>query len=163
MQKNAHLLRTFFEPIDDEEDLEGQIGKIEKKDKKQSHNASSSAKNVFNSRSKPKCILIQYPIHTADGIEMIDVEVPLITLIPTGFSQVDKVDIKMDVYLSLNEQGEVDISFEKPRRKPMFHPRDKSKGKVGQINISLSPHEGADGLKLLISKYERILRSQIPN
>lgn len=165
MQKNLNLLRTFFEPVLANNSGQGRMGALQKTNPKGVSDKEVRTKNVFNSRSKPKCIVVQYPVETVNGIEMIDVEVPLITLIPTGLSQIDKVNVKMDVYLSLNKDGGVNIGFEKPKvkRRPLFHPAEESHSKVGKINITLSPHEGADGLKVLISKYENVLRSQIPN
>ena len=162
MQRNSGLLKTFFEPVDETHNVKGMIGKVSKSEG--IDGKYSKEQSIFNSKSKPKTIVIQYPHYTDEGLKLIDVEVPLITLVPINLSQVEKVKINMDVLLSLKD-GAVNISFEtpKPKRRPLFRRRPKRNSrKIGNIDITIKPHEGSNGLKLLIEKYENVLRAQIP-
>lgn len=103
----------------------------------------------------PKSVVVEYPNHTDKGIELIDVHVPLITLVPLSMSQVEKATIKANFDMQVVDD-ELQLSFSNKGD------RRRSKWTRGTLEITIAPHETSDGLKQLVEGYEKALKSQIP-
>lgn len=114
-----------------------------------------------------KSITIKYPHRTADGqATMVDVEVPLVTLIPLSFSTVDEVKLKAHFDLQvINDELQISFNSEAPkkRRWSLFGNSPSGEETTGLLEITLKPTEGPEGLKRIIEGYEKVLRAQIPH
>lgn len=112
----------------------------------------------------PKTVTMQYPQHTAKGVETVNVEVPLITLIPIEMAQIEQVKLDMDLELQLVDK-KVHVGFSKKRRivkRGLFGKKTQPTSTSGNIEIILKPQEGPEGLQDVIEGYEKELRAQIP-
>lgn len=113
---------------------------------------------------KAKSVIVEYPQQTSEGTKMVGVEVPLITLVPLSLSQVEKVKLTADFQIQINED-ELQLLFPKehpPGKKPLFGKDPQKEGTLGRIEITISPADMSDGLKVLVEGYEKALKSQIP-
>ena len=111
---------------------------------------------------RPKTVVVHYPIHTSSGIEMKEVHVPLITLVPISMSQISEVKLNTDLEIQLVDD-EVQVSFSNRtagKKKGLFEKEPKTT--LGHLEITIKPHEGSEGLRRLVEGYEKVLRSQIP-
>ena len=114
---------------------------------------------------RPKTAVIQCPKHTDDGVVMQNVRMPLITIAPVTMSQIDKVTLNVNLEMQLNGD-EVNVGF----RTPGIHKKedandDQSAAEditLAQVEIILRPHDGPEGLNILIEGYEKALRAQMP-
>jgi hypothetical protein len=97
-------------------------------------------------------------------MEVRDVSVPLITLIPISFSTVSAVKFVSELEIIENE-NDVEISFPLKKTTDYKGETETTNNSDGnaKIEITISPQENSEGLKKLIEGYEKILRSQIPN
>ena len=138
-QKNMEILETYFENADEPD----------------------------TSKLKPKTVTIQYPRVTSSGVEVHDVIVPLIALVPISMTKITKVKLKTNLEIYLND-NELSVGFlSKQTTDCSKHDDDSNeKSKVdtptGSLEISISPAMAPDGLKKLIEGYEKALRAQIP-
>jgi dsDNA-binding SOS-regulon protein len=136
LAKNDDLIKTYF-----------------KKDKSGNFN-------------KAKTITLQFPQANESGkIKMLDVEVPLITLVPIATSQIEEMKFETDLNLHLvGEKNELQVSFgsEPSTSKNKTNSDSRSTPLVGHIEITIKPGETSEGLKRLIEGYEKLLRAQIP-
>ena len=108
----------------------------------------------------PKNVIVEYPIQNAAGeMQVAEVHVPLITLVPLSYSKIEKaylsVDFEMDVI-----DGELQLNFTKQSSNGASS--DDNQSRRNSLEITIAPHESSDGLKLLIEGYEAILKRQIP-
>ena len=114
---------------------------------------------------KAKTINIDYPSTNIDGkIESVDLEVPLITMVPITPSAIDELRFTTRLDLVLNKD-ELMVSFSKDSTPPKSgSDPEKNKSKTtAELEIVIKPHEPSDGLSDLINGYEKILRAQIPD
>ncbi len=102
----------------------------------------------------PRSVVVEYPLQTPNGIELTEVHVPLITLVPISFSKVDKAKISASFDMEVVD-GELQLHFANPNRRPR---RGRNRGK---LEISLAPEKSSEGLNLLIEGYENALKQQI--
>lgn len=140
MDKNVDVLNKYFveTPVDDGN----------KKDDK----GNQAKKNILI----PKSVILQYPNKSEDGsLNISEVHVPLITLIPLATSQIEKATFTADFDVEI-VNDELQINFTKGDN--LFK---KSKSKRGKLEIVISPQESSEGMKLLIEGYESLLRRQI--
>lgn len=107
-----------------------------------------------------RTVILKYPQTTDSGVEMIDVKVPLITLVPVIGSKIEELKFATDLnILQVGDNLEVgfgEISENQKRRK------NDTKPTVAHLEMTVKPTETTEGLKRLIEGYERALRAQIP-
>ncbi|MCB0707761.1 MAG: DUF2589 domain-containing protein [Saprospiraceae bacterium] len=141
-QKNTELLQLYFE---------------ESEDKTQP--GSKGSPGDF-SKLKPKTVTIQYPNVTAKGVEVHDVQVPIIAIAPVSMSKISEVKVTTTLELSLEDDALM-ISF--PSKKQEDN-KDEPTPNCGfsTIEITLNPMTPPDGLRKIIEGYEKALRAQIP-
>ncbi|HEU4717324.1 MAG TPA: DUF2589 domain-containing protein [Bacteroidia bacterium] len=146
MNKHEEILDTYFEKTGE--------------DKTDGHEGHSTL--------RPKSVCIQYPKMEVDGsITMIDVDVPLVTLIPIEFTKIDKVKITAQFGLQvINNDLQIIFSNEAPKKKWSLFGGSKTDDKTpspGQLEITIRPSETPEGLKKMIDGYDKVLRAQIPH
>ena len=118
----------------------------------------TSAKASVPGTLSPKSVVVEYPHQTANGIEFVEVHVPLITLVPLSMSQIEKATISANFEMEI-VNDELQLNF---TNKPRGRFGRKSKRTWGELKITISPRESSEGLKLLVEGYEQALKSQIP-
>ena len=118
---------------------------------------------------KPKMVTIQYPKQTSDGIKMVDLKVPLITLVPISASKIEELNMRMGLEVMMVD-GKPVVQFSNASQSQQSSPPkgDGEKGKdkhspMGYLDIKITPDESPQGLKKLIEGYEKVLRAQIPH
>lgn len=111
---------------------------------------------------QPKTVTLQYPEQSSEGSFMRNVEVPLITLIPVSMAQVSEVKFKTELEL-LIEDNNLKVSFPSAAASSANSKEEKSTSRSSSIEITITPQQSSEGLRLLIEGYEKALRSQIPN
>lgn len=137
--KNLEILNAYFESSEEEE---GEVKLI------------------------PKTTIIQYPRVTADGVEVHDVHVPIIALLPMNQIQISEVKVRLDLDIFL-EKDALKVNFTQKRMHDA-HGNMLEKGQHiaahanASLEVVLSPSMPPEGLKLLIDGYEKALRAQIP-
>lgn len=116
----------------------------------------------------PKTVALTFPTKGSDGtVEMKEVHVPLITLVPVQFSTVEELKLKADMELELVDE-EVQVRLGK------FSGQQKAKeisekgevvtnNSIGSIEITLKPQEASDGMQHIIDAYEKVLKAQLPH
>ena len=114
---------------------------------------------------RAKSVVIEYPQQTSTGVQMVDVQVPLITLVPVTTTQIEKVTLKAEFQLSIiNDELQLLFPKERPPKKKSFLGLGPShEGTFGEIEITISPSESPAGLNELVEGYEKALKSQIPH
>ena len=110
-------------------------------------------------RMTPKSVVVEYPHQTENGIEFVEVHVPLITLAPVAMSQIEKATLTANFEMQI-ENGELQLNFSDRSRSGFGK---KSKTSHGKLEITIMPQESSEGLKQLIEGYENALKSQIPS
>lgn len=108
-----------------------------------------------------KSVLVNYPIAEENGeTKIIEVSVPLITLVPISSAQVESLKFSTDLEIAL-DKGELLVSFAKKNEQQEGWFDNKSKS-TAKIELIVKPSDTSEGLKKLIEGYEKILRAQIP-
>lgn len=108
-----------------------------------------------------KNVIVNYPIATESGeTKIIEVSVPLITLVPISSAQVESLKFSTDLEIAL-DKGELLVSFAKKNEQQEGWFDNKSKS-TAKIELTVKPSDASEGLKKLIEGYEKILRAQIP-
>lgn len=150
MEENLGLLDQYFEP-------ESVVQKREDGD--------FSAQALPTEKLHAKSVTIAYPHQTAHGIELVDVAVPLITLVPVNSTQLEKVKMKADFQLTMvNDELQLLFPKEKPPvKKGFFGVGKRQRGTFGEIEITITPCDSPSGLNDLIEGYEKALKAQIPH
>ena len=110
---------------------------------------------------KPKMVEMQFPRRTAEGMDTVVAEVPLLVLSPLNTPKVEEVKFTADLEVSTNAQDELLVSFP-DQKKESFFSGDKSKNTNAHLEITIKAGESPEGLKKIIEGYERALRAQIP-
>jgi hypothetical protein len=146
MDKNVGLLDKYFEQSTTEEVDE---------------NGVTSSKEIL----KPRSVILEYPTPTVDpdlvkaqGNEIMEVHVPLITLVPLQMSQIEKAVLTANFEIEIVDD-EIQINFTNRKNSNIF--RKKPKTTFGKLEITISPIESSEGLKLIVEGYESMLRRQI--
>ncbi|MNK18856.1 hypothetical protein D3C87_370700 [compost metagenome] len=91
------------------------------------------------------------------ALKMAPVEVPLVTLVPMTLCNIEKATFTAEFEMEI-VQDALQINFVKPRSEFVRHSPGHN---IGKLEITLSPHETAEGLKLLMESYENFLKRQI--
>lgn len=109
----------------------------------------------------PKTVVLQYPNLTSSGeVEMTDVHVPLITLVPLSMTKVEKTTLTADFDIEIVD-GDLQLNFiNRSAMSSGIFKKSKSTTR-GTLEIVLSPQESTEGLKLLVDGYEAIIKRQI--
>jgi hypothetical protein len=115
---------------------------------------------------RPRVITIQFPHQTAKGVELVDVQVPVITLVPITMTKIEKVKLTSHFDLELVD-NEVKMSFRSKgwfRNLGWFGKKRSAtnSGPSGQMEITITPDDGPEGIKMLVDGFENALRAQIP-
>ena len=112
-----------------------------------------------------KTMALQFPQTTQSGeIKMLDLEIPLITLVPITSTQIEEMKFETDLNLHLvGEENELQISFgkESPTLKDKVSGK-RPKSSSARLEMTIKPGEISEGLNRLIEVYEKLLRAQIP-
>lgn len=147
IKQNLSLLNEYFE--EKEINLESSDGKI------------TSKKTLV-----PKTVTLTYPNQNeipdnknADNFSLVmtPVEVPLISMIPIENCGIEKATFTTEFQMQII-QDELQIIFGKPSSSIL----KKAPGtNIGKLEITLSPHETPEGLKLITESYENFLKRQI--
>jgi hypothetical protein len=145
MDKNVGLLEKYFEQTTTEEvDNEGN--------------------KVSKETLKPRTVILEYPSPTMDptlleseGIERTEVQVPLITLVPLQMSQIKKAVFSADFEIEIVDD-EIQLHF--PNKKNNLF-KKKPKTILGKLEVTISPMETSEGLRLVVEGYESMLKRQI--
>lgn len=120
--------------------------------------------NDNNLTLRPRTVIMQYPQVTANGVEVHDVHVPLITLVPMSMTKISEVTFKAGLEVAIAEGGEqLHVGFPSLSEESLEEDGEIIAGKANaSIEIKMSPTTTPDGLKKLIEGYEKALRAQIP-
>ncbi|MEO0580756.1 MAG: DUF2589 domain-containing protein [Bacteroidota bacterium] len=123
---------------------------------------------------KPKTVTLQYPYQTSEGLQIVDVQVPLITLVSLSPTQIDEVKLRIGLELLLEENtrtGEDTLlvkflsSPSTPTGSPPDPPTSPPPSETHQsfIELKFRPSDTPEGIRKLVEGYEKILRAQIPH
>lgn len=182
MDKNVNLLDKYFIDPHGSKDVQGSLddalrvsqnisnkkGSVTNEDLQRASEIFSKAKDALSGNTNstnhpkasgvlsPKTVAMEYPRETANGMESVEIQVPLLTLAPLSMSQIEKATLIADFELEIIND-EVQICFVDDKRR-----RRKDHATRGSLEITISPQEPSEGLKLLIEGYEKALKSQIP-
>jgi len=187
MEKNTGMLDKYFVDNSNEDELQASLdhalqtttnivskkGAATPDDFKAALDALESAKKALSPTDdnktntiagtpgtlSPKSVVIEYPHQTANGIEFVEVHVPLITLVPLTMSHIEKAKLSANFEMEI-VNDELQLNF---TNKPRGRFGRKSKRTWGQLEITISPQESSEGLKQLVEGYEQALKNQIPH
>ncbi|MBO3696815.1 DUF2589 domain-containing protein [Roseivirga sp. E12] len=107
----------------------------------------------------PKTVILEYPSVDSAGNEITsEVHVPLITLVPLQMSQVEKAVVTADFEMEIVD-GEIELNF--PKKSSGLSFLKKPKKNSAKLEITITPQETSEGLKVLVEGYESILKRQI--
>ena len=101
----------------------------------------------------PKTVCLNYPVATEQGaVEMRQVDVPLIALVPMNASKVGKATFSVDFQLD-DDDGEVVVSF------PKKHSEEEQN--LSHLEISIVPDELPEGISSIARSYSDVIERQI--
>ena len=112
----------------------------------------------------PKNVIIEYPYLSQINengeaeVKTKEISVPLITLVPLTLSQIEKARVSLEFEMDVVD-GELKVDFA-PKKSGLFSRKSPDK-KYGKIDITLSPHDTPEGVKLIVEGYERMLKNQM--
>ena len=112
-----------------------------------------------------KMVSIKMPQQTIDGMEEIEVKVPLITMVPMTTSRIKKLKFSADLEIYIKDD-KLQVDFNKLKtEKNLFKNKKNSDIQThnAHIELEIEPTESSEGIKRLIEGYEKQLRAQIPN
>lgn len=140
MDKNVGLLDKYFD---------------ESTQEVTSEESGTVTKNTLT----PKNVILEYPVLTPEGkVETTEIQVPLITMVPLSMSQIEKATLTAEFEMEIVD-GELQLNF--PAQKSEGSLRKKGKTTTGVLEITISPQESSEGLKLIVEGYEAILKRQL--
>ena len=111
---------------------------------------------------RPRCVTMEYPTETAEGIQTISVSVPLIAMVPIVHSRIEEVVFRSALDVQQDEDGEVSVAFVPHPTKGGLFRRDTTGAASTEIEIRIRGDETPDGLRKIVEGYTRALRAQIP-
>jgi hypothetical protein len=189
MEKHTGLLDKFFVDTTNEDQLQASLdealrasnqvtakkGNVTREDFARASEALERAKKALSGDNdseklsesskvpgtlSPKSVVVEYPRHTENGIELIEIHVPLITLTPVTMTHIEKATLTANFEMQIIDGG-LQLNFS-DRSRGAFRKKSKS-STHGKLEITISPQESSEGLKQLIEGYENALKSQIPS
>jgi len=108
----------------------------------------------------PKSVILEYPVLNADGkVDVTEVHVPLITLVPLSMSKIEKATLTAEFEMEI-VNGEVQLNFSTTSNVGGLFKKN-PKITTGKIEIVINPQETTDGLKQIVEGYEAILKRQL--
>lgn len=120
--------------------------------KSESMSDGNDAKSVYT----PKTVLVKAPVVNDDDGQIIskDIDVPLLSLTSHSSNKIEKFTLKLNLQLYVeDEELMIDLSSSK-------HKVSDTTG-YGNLEITISPDENADGLEQLIDNYTNVIINQI--
>lgn len=113
---------------------------------------------------KPKTVTIQFPKETANGFEIHDVHVPLLTLMPISLPQISELRFTTDLEIAVDPNDLLKVSFPTQRkdRKLMKNKDQQDQVTSAKLEIVFNDATLSDGLQKIVEGYEKALRAQIP-
>ena len=186
MDKNTGLLDKFFKRDgEDPQELQSKLndalrasrnisdkkGSVTREDFKAATDALDSASKALSGgddsassadrpgKLVPRTVVVEYPRQTENGIEKVDVEVPLITLSPISMSHIEKATLTANFEMEIVDD-ELQLNFTNRERAPLGK---RSRTTRGKLEITIAPSETSEGLKQLVEGYEKVLKAQIPH
>ncbi len=113
---------------------------------------------------RPKTCAMEFPSRTADGIETVTAEIPLLALSPISAPKITEVKFSTELEVTTGKDDKLLVSFPDPNKKKglLGNKGEKLDSSNTRIEITLTGSEPPEGLKRLIEGYERALRAQIP-
>lgn len=179
-QESIEYINNFFERIPNEEyqDEESYQKKINKAKELLNAGDTLAATAILDEADKklrktmpiaherketlrPIMVAMAFPSQTANGIETVIANVPLITLCPMNISRIKEVKFTTDLEVSTDENNELLIGF--PATKNNEKQSDNIRSNTNtHIEVTLTGSETPDGLQKIIEGYEKALRAQIP-
>lgn len=143
--KNIDLLEKYFEE------------EVRTEPPSEANNNKEVQKNIM----VPKSVIMEYPSTNEDGSTRIDeVHVPIITMIPLQTTKIEKATFTANFELLL-VNGDIQLNFT-DKANPTAENTKPGNNTSGTLEITISPQESSEGLKLLIEGYENLLKKQIP-
>ena len=133
MEKNTGLIEEYFEPC------------------KEDHVHEEGDGHTL----RPKSVKIEYPYQTENGMDKVEIHVPLITLVPLQLSQIKKAKFTAEFQIEVNDD-ELNLHFYDGRR------RAKKGQTTGNLELTFSPQDMPEGLDEIVAGYEAALKRQIP-
>lgn len=101
--------------------------------------------------------MLEYPNSTATGqLERLEVAMSLITLTPLTMAQIEKKKFSDSFDLEI-VAGELQLNFSNNQRSRFF----RRKSKIGNLEITLTPQDALEGMRLIVEGYDAILKRQI--
>lgn len=138
----------------------------EESDSRQSDPGETENPTTKTASLRPRMTTLQYPMATADGIKMCDVEVPLITLVPMTSSKISEVKLKTNLEIQA-DQEDLHVNFPTKKktssRKAEAAAANSAEPQMASLEITVTPDEAPEGLKKIVEGFEKSLRMQIPN
>ncbi len=187
MQKNMDILNRYFED-DNEDDLQDRIDEFldategvgeQKVSRRRVRESLMSLRETLSANDitekinaggdlVPKTVTLNYPTQGKDGkIVNKEVHVPLLTLVPIQFSQIDQLKLNADLELSLVDD-ELQVSLgkysgaKKATRNESGDLETAPKSSIGSVEITIKPQEISDGMQHVVDAYEKVLKAQLP-
>ena len=113
---------------------------------------------------RPRCVTMEYPTETPDGLKTLSVNVPLIAMVPIVHSRIEEVVFRSVLDVQQQDNGDVTVAFVPPAPKSGFFKRDAAAGAptTTEIEIRIRGDESPEGLRKIVEGYTRALRAQIP-
>jgi len=110
----------------------------------------------------PVTVTMDYPHVTSKGVEMVSIEVPLITMAPIQSSQIEELKFSTELEIMLvDDKLQVGFGKQDGKRKLFEGPNNKETS-TAKIEMTLKPTDAPEGFKQLVEGYEKALRAQLP-
>lgn len=179
-EQNLYILKRFFKKTDCEETkkrIEAALAVSsdvsDNTDPEKLREASSAIKKAAQLLEEcppsdclvPITVAMEYPRMTPDGPVTHLAHIPLVSLVPLTFSQIDELRFKSELELSIVDDT-LRVGFPARREvgtceKDGVTP-DEPCGANASVEIIVRPAHPTDGMKKVIEGYDRSLRAQIP-
>ena len=120
--------------------------------------------NIENDKNSyvPKTVILDYPLPTSENsggnVTRTQVHVPLITMVPLSMSQIEKAVIRAQFEMEIIND-ELQLNFVSKKSGGLFG--GKKDDHHCEIEITISPQEMPDGLKVVVEGYDAMLKRQI--
>lgn len=159
MDKNVGLLEKYFRKERPSDSLQNITSEHVNKDRVENSppNTTSGTDNLVS-----RNVVLSYPVYSENGIvHQKNIQVPLITMVPLGMSQIEKATLTAEFELALVDD-ELQLHFPNSKKGGLFNKKDiNQKTTNGKLEIVISPQEPSEGLKLVVEAYEASLKRQI--
>ncbi len=122
--------------------------------------------NIPNDKNSlmPKMVILDYPIPTSENsdnqVTQTQVQVPLITLVPLSMSQIEKAVIRAQFEMDIVDD-ELQLNFVGKRTGGTGLFGGKKEDHQCELEITISPQEMSEGLKIIVEGYDAMLKRQI--